>query len=121
MDEAEEVPDQLNVLVVDDTPEMRDLLVAIIHREGHQAVGAGARGDALGFGQILLHLDDIEVGRLAQIELGALRFERRGGEVEPLQPLAAAAEEAMKRLHVEMPGISGDDIATAILAAEHQG
>lgn len=47
MDEAGEVPDQLNVLVVDDTPEMRDLLVAIIHREGHQAVAVESAERAL--------------------------------------------------------------------------
>ena len=37
------------------------------------------------------------------------------------EALSAAADEAMKRLNIEMPGISGDDIATAIMAAEHQG
>lgn len=46
MDDAE-VPDQLNVLVVDDSPEMRDLLVAIIHREGHQAVAVESAERAL--------------------------------------------------------------------------
>ncbi len=46
MDDAE-VPDQLNVLVVDDSPEMRDLLVAIVHREGHQAVAVESAERAL--------------------------------------------------------------------------
>ncbi|MFZ2100999.1 MAG: biotin/lipoate A/B protein ligase family protein [Oricola sp.] len=35
------------------------------------------------------------------------------------EALAAAAEAAMKTLHVEMPGISGADIATAVMAAAH--
>jgi len=47
MADAEEVPDQLNVLVVDDTPEMRDLLVAIVHREGHLAVPVESAEKAL--------------------------------------------------------------------------
>ncbi|GAB4351843.1 MAG: lipoate protein ligase C-terminal domain-containing protein [Oricola sp.] len=37
------------------------------------------------------------------------------------EALAKAAGEAVKRLHVEMPGVTGDDIATAIMAAEHRG
>lgn len=42
-----EVPDQLNVLVVDDDPAMRELLVEIIHRDGHQAISAESSEKAL--------------------------------------------------------------------------
>jgi len=41
------VPDQLNVLVVDDDPAMRELLVEIVHREGHMAVPAESAEAAL--------------------------------------------------------------------------
>jgi len=41
------VPDQLNVLVVDDTAAMRELLAKIIHREGHQAITADSAEKAL--------------------------------------------------------------------------
>jgi len=34
--------------------------------------------------------------------------------------LATAADEAMKKLHVEMPGVTGADIATAVMAAAGQ-
>lgn len=47
MREATEATDQLNVLVVDDDPEMRELLVRIIHREGHQAIAADSSEHAL--------------------------------------------------------------------------
>lgn len=47
MHEATEVPDQLNVLVVDDTRAMRELLVEIVHREGHQAISAESSEKAL--------------------------------------------------------------------------
>ncbi|MBX3274901.1 MAG: response regulator [Sandaracinaceae bacterium] len=47
MRDAGESPDQLDVLVVDDTPEMRELLVAIIHREGHQAIAVDSAEKAL--------------------------------------------------------------------------
>lgn len=45
-DEAR-VPDQLNVLVVDDTAAMRELLATIVHREGHQAITAASAEGAL--------------------------------------------------------------------------
>jgi len=41
------VPDQLNVLVVDDTAAMRELLATIVHREGHQAITAESAEKAL--------------------------------------------------------------------------
>lgn len=44
---TDELPDQLNVLVVDDDPAMRELLVAIVHREGHQAISAESSERAL--------------------------------------------------------------------------
>ncbi len=47
MSDEEGVPEQLNVLVVDDTPEMRELLVAIVHRQGHQALSVGSAEEAL--------------------------------------------------------------------------
>jgi CheY-like chemotaxis protein len=47
MDEAGEEPEQLNVLVVDDSPEMRELIVAIVHREGHQAISVDSSEKAL--------------------------------------------------------------------------
>ncbi len=40
-------PDQLHALVVDDDPAMRELLVTIIHREGHLAVPAESAEAAL--------------------------------------------------------------------------
>lgn len=42
-----QTPDQLNVLVVDDDPAMRELLVEIIHREGHMAVPSESAEAAL--------------------------------------------------------------------------
>lgn len=47
MDDATEVPDQLNVLVVDDDRAMRELLVEIVHRQGHQAISAESSEKAL--------------------------------------------------------------------------
>jgi len=47
MAEAAEVPNQLDVLVVDDDPAMRELLAEIIHREGHQAITAESAEKAL--------------------------------------------------------------------------
>jgi CheY-like chemotaxis protein len=45
--EALSAPDQLNVLVVDDDPAMRELLAEIIHRDGHQAVSVESSEKAL--------------------------------------------------------------------------
>ncbi len=39
--------DQLNVLVVDDDPAMRELLAEIIHRDGHQTIAAESAEKAL--------------------------------------------------------------------------
>lgn len=39
--------EMLNVLVVDDDPEMRELLALIVHREGHQAIGVESSEKAL--------------------------------------------------------------------------
>jgi len=47
MSEEEPIPDQLDVLVVDDTRAMRELLVEIVHRAGHQAVPAESAEAAL--------------------------------------------------------------------------
>ncbi len=44
---SEETPEQLNILVVDDDEAMRELLVEIIHREGHQAIVAESAEKAL--------------------------------------------------------------------------
>lgn len=43
----DEVPEQLNVLVVDDDPAMRELFAEIIHRESHQAIVAESAERAL--------------------------------------------------------------------------
>jgi CheY-like chemotaxis protein len=40
-------PEQLNVLVVDDDPAMRQLLAELVHREGHQAIVAESAEKAL--------------------------------------------------------------------------
>lgn len=47
MTETAEVPNQLDVLVVDDDPAMRELLAEIVHREGHQAISAESAEAAL--------------------------------------------------------------------------
>lgn len=47
MGDVDQVPDQLNVLVVDDTTAMRELLVEIVHRAGHQAISAESSEKAL--------------------------------------------------------------------------
>lgn len=47
MQDEVEVPEQLNVLVVDDDASMRELLAEIIHRDGHQAVTAESSEKAL--------------------------------------------------------------------------
>lgn len=47
MDEAGVASEQLNVLVVDDSPEMRELIVVLVHREGHQAIGVDSSEKAL--------------------------------------------------------------------------
>lgn len=44
---SDEASDQLNVLVVDDDPAMRELLAEIVHREGHQAIAAESAEKAL--------------------------------------------------------------------------
>lgn len=44
---GDETPDQLNVLVVDDDPAMRQLLAEIVHRAGHQAITAESAEGAL--------------------------------------------------------------------------
>lgn len=44
---TEEAREQLNVLVVDDDPAMRELVAEIVHREGHQAIVAESAEKAL--------------------------------------------------------------------------
>ncbi len=44
---SDELSDQLNVLVVDDDPAMRELLAEIVHRAGHQTVAAESAEKAL--------------------------------------------------------------------------
>jgi CheY-like chemotaxis protein len=44
---SDEIPEQLNVLVVDDDRAMRELLTEIIHREGHQAIVTASAEEAL--------------------------------------------------------------------------